>query len=135
MTIACVDENVKIDESGLDLEIDLILHELTYLYLDFEERVNTNITDARIKFFENENLIRMLRDMNVPFTFASGSLYSGTSEDMNNLNNYISDMELVFIILTYTFDIIFLFFLIFMMISNERSKKIFVFISKILKKS
>ena len=135
MTIACVDENVKIDESGLDLEIDLILHELTYLYLDFEERVNTNITDARIKFFENENLIRMLRDMNVPLTLASGALYSATNEDMNNLNNYISNMELVFINLTYAIDFIYLCFLIFMMISNEKSKKILVFISKILKKS
>ena len=131
----CVDENSKLDISGLDLEIDLILYELTFLYLDFEEKINTNITEARNNFFKNENLKRILRDMNLPFTFASGTLYSATNEDMNNLNNYISKMELFFIIITYIIDGTFICLLILMIISNEKNKSILIFIAKTIKKT
>jgi hypothetical protein len=134
ITVSCKAENEKINDSGLDLEIDFILYELTYLYLDFEEKVNINITEARNNFFKNENINRILRDMNLPFTFASGTLYSATNEDMNNLNNFISNMELVFIILTYTIDGIFICFLILMIISIEKNKKILIFIAKTIKK-
>jgi hypothetical protein len=138
ITVSCKAENEKINDSGLDLEIDLILYELTYLYLNFEEKVNinnTNIIEARNNFFKNENINRILRDMNLPFTFASGTLYSATNEDMNNLNNFISNMELVFIILTYTIDGIFICFLILMIISIEKNKNILIFIAKTIKKT
>ena len=134
MAYTCKNENEKINESGLDLEIDFILHELTYLYIDFEERKNQNISLAREIFIENNNFKRMLRDMNIPFTIASGALFSAVDEDMNYLNNLISYYELIFISITFIFDGIFLCFLIIMIIINEKTKKIFLFIGKILKK-
>ena len=108
MAVACKLENEKINDSGLDLEIALILHELTYLYNDYEEKIIFNITYAREKFFENENFYRMLRDLNVPFTFAASSLFSSIKEDMNQINNKISDQEIIFIIITYFIYILFL---------------------------
>ena len=133
MAVNSFEENEKICESGLDLEIDLILHELTYLYIDFEER-KSNITYAREKFFENENLIRMLKDMNIPFTFASGTLFCGAKEDMDELNNLFSFYEIIFIISTYLTDGIFLVFILMMISFNEKNKSILVFIQSILKK-
>jgi len=64
----------------MDLEIDLILHELSYLYMDFDEI--KNITIARNVFLDNDNFYRMLRDMNIPFTFASGALFSSTKAEI-----------------------------------------------------
>ena len=135
ITNSCNDENGKINESGLDLEIDLILHELTYLYIDFEGRMNSDVNAARKQFFENENFIRMLKDMNIPFTFAGGTIYSAINTDMNNLNRYISFFEIIFNIITYFVNFVFLVFLMIMLIVNEKSKKILVFISKIFKKN
>jgi hypothetical protein len=135
ITNSCNEENGKINESGLDLEIDLILHELTYLYIDFEGRMNSDVNAARKQFFENENFIRMLKDMNIPFTFAGGTIYSAINTDMNNLNRYISFFEIIFNIITYFINIVFLVFLMIMLIVNEKSKKILVFISKIFKKN
>jgi len=132
---SCNDENGKINESGLNLEIDLILHEITYLYSDFEERMKSDINDARKQFFENENFIRMIKDMNIPFTFAGGTIYSAINTDMNNLNRYISFFEIIFNIITYFINIVFLVFLIIMLIFSEKRKKILVFISKIFKKN
>ena len=132
---SCTDENEKINESGLDLEIDLILHEITYLYIDFEGRMDIDIKDARKQFFENGNFIRMLKDMNIPFTLAEGSIYSAIYTDMNNLNEYISFFEIIFINITFLINFVILAFLIIIFIVNEKCKKILVFISKIFKKN
>ena len=132
--LTCISENEKINDSGLDLEIDFILHELSFLYIDFEETENTNITLAREKFFQNENFIRMLKDMNVPFTFAIGTLFSSVNEDITQLNKMITHYELVFISITSIICSIFSCFLIIMLLYNEKMKKILVFIGKILKK-
>ena len=129
----CLDENDKISESGLDLEIDLILHELTYLFNEFEAR-HSNITLARQKFFENEIFIRMLKDMNIPLTFASGALFSSVNNDLNALNSFFSYVEMIFIVVTYIIDALFFCFLIFMISNNEKNKNILYYIQKILKK-
>ena len=131
---ACNMENPKLIDSGLDLEIDLILHELTYLYIDFEESVNENLTIARQKFFENENFQRMLKDINIPFTFAAGTFFSSASEDMMYLNKNITQKELIYISITLVIDAIALCLLIIMLYFNEKSKDILVFIGNIIKK-
>ena len=137
LAFSCEQENKNISEYGLDLEIDLILHELTYLYIEFEERIKNDISYisyARKQFFENKNFMRMLKDMNIPFTFGEGSLFSSTKEDLNQLNTYISNYEIIFIMITFVIDAIFLSFLIIMIIYNEKKKNILVFVGKILKK-
>ena len=132
MADACILENPKLKDSGLDLEIDLILHELSYLYMDFDEI--KNITIARNVFLDNDNFYRMLRDMNIPFTFASGALFSSTKEDMSDLNKIISSYEIIFICVTFIIDLIFLCLLAIIFFNTEKSKKILVFITNILKK-
>ena len=134
ITNACNDENAQINNSGLDLEIDLILHELTYLYIDFEGSMDSDIDEARKQFFENEDFIRIIKDINIPFTFAEGSIYSAIYTDMNNLNKFISFFEIIFNDITYFINFVFLVFLIIIFIVNEKSKKILVFIYKIFKK-
>ena len=134
ISLSCSMENPKLMDSGLDLEIDLILHELTYLYIDFEERLNENLTLAREKFFENENFQRMLKDINIPFTFADGTLFSANSEDMKNLNKNISQYELIYISITLIIDVLILCLLIIMIFVNEKAKNILVFLGNILKK-
>ena len=104
MTIGCKNENENMNDSGLDLELDFILYELTFLYIDYEERMKTDPSYARKKFFENENFYIMLRDMNMPLTYAAGSLFFSINEDLNQLNEEISNHELIFISLTYIFN-------------------------------
>ena len=134
MAIMCNNENEKMNDSGLDLEINFILHELTYLYIDFEERMKTNITFARQKLFEDEKFNRMLRDMNIPFTFAAGSLFFYINEDMSQLNKEISFHAIFSIIITYIINGVIIFFVIVMVYSNEKNKNVLVFVGKILKK-
>ena len=134
LAISCQQENKNISEYGLDLEIDLILHELTYLYIEFEERIKVDISYARKQFFGNTNFMRMLKDMNIPFTFGAGTLFSSTKEDLNQLNTYISNYEIIFIMITYIIDALFLCSVISMIIFNEKIKNILIFVGKILKK-
>ena len=131
--LSCYQENEKMNESGLDLEIDFILQELTHLYMDFEER-QSNITFARQKFFESDNLIRILTDMNLPFTFTSGALFLAVNEDLNQLIQIFINYELILIIICYVVDALFLSFIIIMIIFNEKNKNILVFIKQILNK-
>ena len=133
LATACFQENSKIDETGLDLEYDFILHELNYLYLDFTENIKTNITEARKNFFENGNFKRMLRDLNIPFTFAVGSYYISVINDMNSLIKSVKSQELMFIFTFYLMDILFFLFLIYTSAFNSKDKKILIFLSRILK--
>jgi len=135
MVLACIDENKKANENGLNLEIDYILHEITYLYIDFTERIKINITEARQKFFENQNFKAMIKDLNVPFVFALGALYNAVYKDINDLSNYVSFFEIIFISVIFIVDIFLLFFLIIMIYVNENDKYILIFLSKIIKKN
>ena len=129
----CSKENEKISETGLDLEIDFILQESTYLYIDFDER-KSNLTYARKEFFESENFIRILKDMNLPFTFTSGTIFLSINEDLDELIHTFIYYEVIFFIIYYTADALFLIFIIIMITSNEKNKNILVFIKKILNK-
>ena len=134
IAISCFTENEKLNDSGLDLEIDLILFELTNMYLDFEERMKTDINEARQLFFQNDNFLRIIKDMNMPFSFAIGTLFGSVKIDMDNLINYISFFEILFISLSFVLEVIFLLYLIFIVLYIEKSKNILLYIAKILKK-
>ena len=133
---SCLEESAKINENGLDLEIDYILSEITSLYLDFVQRLKSNIDInlARKNFFENNNFKNIIKDINLPFQLALGTIYSSLSNDINKLNNYESFLEIAFICVTFFADVLFLIFLLLMIYFNESDKNILIFISKILKK-
>ena len=135
LSTSCLEESGKINENGLDLEIDYILHELTYLYLDFRETIKTNINLARKNFFENKNFKNIIKDINLPFKFALGTIFHYLNIDLNRLHNYASVLEIAFIFLTFIADILFLLFLLLMIYFNSIDKNILVFISKIIKKN
>jgi len=134
IALSCFTENEKLNDSGLDLEIDLILFELTNMYLDFEERMKTDINEARQLFFQNDNFLRIIKDMNMPFSFAIGTLFGSVKIDMDNLINYISFYEILFISISFVLEVIFLLYLIFIVLYIEKSKNILLYIAKILKK-
>jgi len=134
MAASCFIENEKLNDSGLDLEIDFILFELTNLYLDFENRMEKDIDEARKLFFQSDNFLRILKDMNIPFSLGIGALFGTVKTDMNNLIEFISFNEILFISLSFVFEILFLLYLIFMILYIEKSKNILLYITKILKK-
>ena len=131
---SCYIENEKLNDSGLDLEIDLILFELTNLYLDFEDRMKTNIDEARKLFFQNDNFLRIIRDMNIPFSLGIAALFGTVKVDMDNLISFISFYEIFFISLSFLLEVLFLLYLIFIILYIEKSKNILLYITKILKK-
>ncbi len=135
LSMICIDESGRINENGLDLQIDYFLHELTYLYSDFEEMMKTNATEARKYFFGSDNFKLMLKDINVPYSYAFGTLCSAIYDDMINLTKFVSFYDSIFIFLTFLIDILFLIFLIFMIILNEADKQILIFITKIIKRN
>ena len=134
LAISCYNENEKLNESGLDLEIDLILYELTKLYLEFEDRMKTDIDKARQLFFQNDDFSRILKDMNIPFSMGISALFGTVKVDMDNLISFISFYEIFFISLSFVLEILFLLYLMFIIFLIEKSKKILFYIAKILKK-
>ena len=132
MASSCKEEGEKLDETGLELEIDFVLQELTYMFNDFEQQLKKNLTWARNAFFGNTNNLRILKNMNVPFSFGSGALYSAVDRDMKELNNYISNFELIFIAITYVLDGLFLLYIFSIISINEKDKNVLVYITKIM---
>jgi len=132
MAISCKEEGEKLDESGLDLEMDFVLLELTYMFSDFEQQMKIDLTTARNMFFGNSNNLRILKDMNVPFSFASGTIYFTVDKDMNDLTNYISKFELIFIVITFIIDGLFLLYIFWIVTVNEKDKNTILYITKII---
>ena len=132
MAVSCREEGEKLDESGLDLEMDFVLQELTYMYSDFEQQMKIDLTMARNMFFGSSNNLRILKDMNVPFSFASGTIYFAIDKDMNDLTNYISKFELVFVIITFIIDGLFLLYIFWIVTLNEKDKNTILYITKII---
>ena len=77
----------------------------------------------------------MLKDINVPYSYAFGTLCSAIYEDMINITKFISFYDSIFIFSTFLIDILFLIFLIFIIILNEADKQILIFITKIIKRN
>ena len=134
MAYSCREEGEKLDESGLDLEIDFILQELTYSFNDFQQQMKTNLTLARNAFFGNQNNLRILKNLNVPFTFGSGVLYLAVDKDMKTLTNYISRYELIFISITFIIDGLFLLYIFWTITFIEKDKNTLIYIARILQK-
>ena len=132
MSFSCKEEGEKLDESGLDLEMDFILQELTYMFIDFEQQMKINLTQARNKFFGNQNNLRILKDMNVPLSFGSGTLYSSVDKDIKEMNNYISNYELIFVAIFYVIDILFSIYIFAIISINEKDKNTLSYITKIM---
>ena len=96
--------------------------------------MKTNLTNARNIFFGGiNNNLRILKDMNVPFSFATGTLYSAVSKDMEELNNYISRYEIIFIVIIFIIDGLFLLYIFTIIVLNEKDKNILTFVSKVMK--
>ena len=134
MAYSCREEGEKLDESGLDLEIDFILQELTYSFSDFQQQMKTNLTLARNAFFGNQNNLRILKNLNEPFTFGSGVLYLAVDKDMKTLTNYISRYELIFISITFIIDGLFLLYIFWTITFIEKDKNTLIYIARILQK-
>jgi hypothetical protein len=132
MASSCREEGKNLDESGLDLEMDFVLQELSYIFSDFEAQMKKDLTEARNNLFGNPNNLRILKNMNVPFSFGSGALYSAVDRDMKELNNYISQFELVFIAILYVIDGLFLLYIFSIISINEKDKNILVYITKVM---
>ena len=132
MASSCKEEGKNLDESGLDLEMDFVLQELSYIFSDFEAQMKKDLTEARNNLFGNPNNLRILKNMNVPFSFGSGALYSAVDRDMKELNNYISQFELVFIAILYVIDGLFLLYIFSIISINEKDKNILVYITKVM---
>ena len=135
LSMICIGESSRINENGLDLQIDYFLHELTYLYSDFAKMKKTNVTEARKYFFGSDNFKLMLKDINVPYSYAFETLCSAIYDDMLNLTKFISFYDSIFIFSTLLIYILFLIFLIFMIILNDADKQILIFITKIIKRN
>ena len=132
MASSCREEGKNLDESGLDLEMDFVLQELSYIFSDFEAQMKKNLSTARLNFFGSVNNLRILKNMNVPFSFGSGAFYSAVDRDMKELNNFISKFELVFIAILYVIDGLFLLYIFSIISINEKDKNILVYITKVM---
>ena len=102
------------------------------MYSDFEHQMKIDLTSARNMFFGNPNNLRILKNMNVPFSFASGTIYSTIDKDMNDLTKYISKYELIFIVITFIIDGLFLLYIFWIVTLNEQDKKTILYITKII---
>ena len=95
-----------------------------------------DLNTARNNFFSgpNSNNLRILKDLNVPFSFATGAIYTAVNKDMDELNNYISKYEIIYLVITFIIDGLFLVYIFIIVSFNEKDKNILVFVTKVMQR-
>ena len=133
MTQYCIAANPDIVDSGLDTEINYMHQELIYSYKDYIN--NNNISNARSKFFENKNNIRIIGNMNIPFSMAFSAMTYACEIDIVNIYENIKKDEEMFIIVIIIFNVVIICLLIISFYFIEKNKKILTFFAEILKRN
>ena len=128
----CYEGSEKIDETGLNIELNYIFQELSYAFVDFCS--NENKVEARRKFYRNSDIKRIINDMNMPFQYAFNVLTFSAREDMINISESIIKNESFSITIIYALSVFIVFFVIMFIYFTEKDKKLLVFLAKILKK-
>ena len=126
----CMMDGTNINKSGVKLEINFILQELTNTFIKFQLDVESDKVTKIKTFFNNTDIKRIITDMQIPLVFYFNIISSATVNDIAKRTSYIIMIEISIntFLFAMTFGI-----LIFVFISiniNEKYKKLFSYFSE-----
>ena len=129
----CIDRNSAINESGIKVEINYIIQELTNKFIEFITYNNSNITleQERKNFFGSLDIIRIIGDIRFSLLLYYKTISFSLNLDFNDKNTLIIIQEIVFSIALFFINFNIIIILIISIQKNERYKKLFGFFSEI----
>ena len=136
IALVCKEDNPGINESGVKLEINYILQELTNKFTEFITYNSSNITlnQARDIFFNSSDIKRIFLDIQSPLIKYYNTIINVIYLDFTNLNISQSFVQIVFDGFLFLINVIIIICLQSIIIKGERYKKLFAYFIEIPKK-
>ena len=129
----CKEDNTGINESGIQLEINYILQEITNKFIEFITYRNYNITFemARKNFFSSKDIKRIVVDMQLSLILYYNTITYTVTLDFEKKNNIIIKGQIVYSGFIFLVNFIIIIGLLFSITKNEKYKSLFGYFSEI----
>ena len=133
--LKCLNKGNDINESGVKLEINYVLQEITNNYIEFINRINSNtsLEEAQKKFFNSTKIKRVFNDIYYPFVQYYHSIIHPIDSDFLSLNYYFNDYQIKINLILFFANLCILTCISFTFLQIERQKNLFGFFAEILK--
>ena len=134
-SLSCKEQDAGLDESGVKLEINYILQELTNKYIEFITYNDSNITltEARERFFESKDIRRIFVDMQLPLVYYYNIIIFAVYSDFEYQNNHLIKTQLLFDAFLFIVNLSIIFCLLSVITKGEKYKKLFAYFLEIPK--
>ena len=134
-SLECKEQDEGLDESGVKLEINYILQELTNKYIEFITYNNSNITlsQARDRYFESKDIRRIFVDMQFPLVLYYNIIIFAVYSDFENQNKLLLNTQLLFDAFLFLVNLSIIFCLLSVITKGEKYKKLFAYFLEIPK--
>ena len=133
--LSCIKDNHGINDSGIELEINYIINEITNKYIEFITFNSSSIDleQARENFFGSADIKRIFGDIQYPFVMYYNTIIYTINLDFENQKNTILKRQNLFTFILFIINIAIILFLIFSIKKDEKYKEMFLYFSGIPK--
>ena len=134
-SLSCIKDNHGINDSGIELEINYIINEITNKYIEFITFNSSSIDleQARENFFGSADIKRIFGDIQYPFVMYYNTIIYTINLDFDNQKNTILKRQNLFTFILFIINIAIILFLIFSIKKDEKYKEMFFYFSGIPK--
>jgi hypothetical protein len=130
-SLSCIKDNLGINDSGIELEINYILNEMTNKYIEFITYNSSSIDleQARENFFGSADIKRIFGDIQYPFVMYYNTIIYTINLDFENQKNTILKRQNLFTFVLIIINIAIILYLIFSIKKDEKYKEMFFYFS------
>ena len=134
-TIDCKELDLGIDESGIKLEINYILQELTNKYIEFITYNNSNITleQAKDRFLGSSDIKRISLDMQYPLILYYNTIIYAIYYDFDNQGKSFINRQIFFDSFLLLCNLLIIICLLYVVTKGEKYKSLFAYFLEIPK--
>ena len=134
-TFLCKEQDSKIDESGIKIEINYILQELTNKYIDFITYNISNISlqEARNRFFESKDIKRIFIDMLNPLLKYYNIIINAIYLDIKIQGDTLIFYQAIFDLCLFLANFLIIICILYIIIKGEKYKRLFAYFLEIQK--
>ena len=134
--LICKNQSSGMKDSGIKIEFNYILQEITTKYIEYiiYDRTNAdNLSKARLNFINNTDFEKVISDVRMYLLFYFNIITDAVKKDFEKQNNETNKNQIIYSILFLIVNVEIIISLVFIFSKTEKYKKLFSYFSTIPK--
>ena len=136
LSLAFKTQSPGIKDSGIKIEFNYILQEITTKYIEFimlNKTIDKNLDEARDKFMDDERYQKVITDLEMYFGFYFDTISYAIRQDFEKQNSSTTNTQIIYSILFFIVNIEMIIALMVIFTKEEKYKRLFSYFSQIPK--